>query len=763
MVFGGAPDERIALNEDTLWSGAPRDGNNPDAARHVPQIRQLVAEGKYPEADAICRKMQGPYNESYQPLGDLLLHLDHGPAANYRRELDLDSAVARTEYEAGGVTFVREVFASHPAQVLVIRVTASKPAALTFRASFRHPLPIKTTAPVPDTIRMTGKAPAHTDPNYVNNTPQPVVLDEAPGKGMRFEARLHVQHKGGSVSIDNGVLVLRGATEATLLLAAATGFRGFAQAPDTPADTLAARCQQTLEAAAKRGYDRLRRDHIADHQQFFRRVALDLGPPPSLPTDERLARLESADDPHLAALYFHYGRYLLIASSRPGTQPANLQGIWSQEVRPPWSANWTANINAQMNYWLAETTNLAELHQPLFDLIDELSRNGRKTAQVNYNLPGWVAHHNVDIWRQSAPVGSFGAGSPTWANWNMSAAWFCAHLMEHIRFGAPPDFARTRAYPILKSAAEFCLAWLYDDGSGRLTTCPSFSTENSFRAPDGRTAQTSAGCTMDIALIRELLTNCAELARTLGVDDDFRAKLDAARAKLPPYQIGRHGQLMEWSVDFDEPEPGQRHMSHMYPLYPGSEITPAGRPALARAARVSLERRLAAGGAYTGWSRAWAINFWARLEDGARAHESISMLLRKSTSKNLFDTHPAGKGFIFQIDGNFGGAAAIAEMLVQSHAGCVHLLPALPPAWPQGSVTGLRVRGGAEIAVRWTAGKAVEATLTARLRHAPVLRPPAGQSIAEILEGKRRVPMTPEDTGIRFQAEPGKAYRILFA
>lgn len=728
MVFGGIDEERIQLNEDTLWSGCPKDWNNPDAKDQLAEVRRLVIEEEnYQAADALCRKMQGPYNQSYLCPGNLVIKFGSGAAAGeYRRSLDLDTAVAEVRYRRDRSRVTRRVIASHPAQVIAVRIEAEGPDPISFTASLTSELQGKCVSPESGSIAFQGKAPAHVDPNY-KRSDRPVIDDEREGHGMRFEILVSARVEDGRVSSKDGVLSIEEAKSATLLVAIRTGFRGYDQMPDMPARSISALCTADVDAAERMAWPKFLAAHTTAHRALYARVAMDLGPQDTAtPTAARLAKFAKTGDPSLLALYFQYGRYLLICSSRPGSQPANLQGIWNEQVRPPWSSNWTVNINTQMNYWPAETCNLSECHEPLFEMISGLARNGAETARVNYGLPGWCSHHNVDLWRQSAPVGE-GTGSPTWANWQMSAPWFCQHLWERYRFSGDREFL-ARYYPVMRGAAEFLLEWLTPDKQGRLTTCPSFSTENVFTGPDGKRAVTSAGCAMDIALIHELFGSVTEAARILERDAEFTAKLHEALGKLVKYKVGSHGQLLEWEKEFGEPEPGHRHMSHMYGLYPGWEITPRRTPDLARACRVSLERRLAAGGAYTGWSRAWAIGFWARLLDGDKAHESLSMLMQHSTGPNLFDTHPAGKSWIFQIDGNFGAAAAMAEMLVQSHEGSIDLLPALPKAWPSGSVSGLMARGGVEVSVKWRGGKLTWASFRARRDGGHTVRLPSGET-----------------------------------
>ncbi len=771
MMFGGgetgtATDELLQLNEDTFWSGQPKDGNNRDAKQYLSQIRHAVLDQQdYHAADQLCKKMQGLFAEAYQPLGNLRLHFEHaGEVSDYRRELDLDTACAKVSYRIGQVRFERTAFASAPDQALVLQVSANGAHLLSGTISMDGPLHKNVKVVGHNRLALTSKAAEHIAGAGHPGSEKPVRHSDVLGEGMYGAAMLEASAEGGSITTQGNTLAFDKATTVTIVLSAATGFRGFAEKPDTPAEAVIAAAQRKLDACARKPFSALRSAHLADYQPLFRRVSLRLGPAAGeskqKATDVRLAGFAASPDVSLLALYFQYGRYLLISSSRPGTQPANLQGIWNAEVTPPWSSNWTSNINVQMNYWPAETCALSDCAAPLLAFVGDMSKTGIRAAEETYGLPGWVAHHNIDLWRAANPVGE-GVGAPTWANWGMSGPWLCEHLYEHYLFTRDRTFLRERAYPVMKGSAEFYLAWLIEDKQGRLTTCPSFSTENDFMAPDGKKAMTSAGCTMDMALARELFANCRAAARELGVDEEFAAKLEAATKRLIPYQVGKYGQLQEWSVDFEESTPGQRHMSHMYPLYPGNQITLRGTPALAKAARVSLERRLANGGAYTGWSRAWAINFWARLADGDKAWESLSMLMQHSTNQNLFDTHPARHGAIFQIDGNFGTTAAIAEMLLQSHSESINLLPALPTVWSEGRVAGLRARGGIGVDLSWSGGKATECILRPDFTAEYRIRAPRGQKVVQV-SGGVKAHYEPDGVG-SLKLNKGRVYRLRFS
>jgi alpha-L-fucosidase 2 len=764
MVFGGATSERLQLNEETLWSGGPRDWDNPGARGALPEVRRLLAAGDYVAADALCKELQGPYTQSYQPLGDLFLRFDDaGEPTSYRRELDLRTAIASTSYERGGARFLGEAFVSAPGQALIVRLSASEGGRISFMASL--------TSPHPHTLRgdsgglaLDGRCPAYAAPNYYRAEP-PVVYGEPGGPEIHFQARLVVVAEGGAVSVGDQGLAVAGADAVTLLLAAASSFRGFDRTAEPAAGGLSATTGERLAAAAGRSYAELRAAHVADHAALFERVGLELGSTPAalLPTDERIRGWRGADDPQLAALLFQYGRYLLIACSRPGTQAANLQGIWNDAIRPPWSSNYTLNINAEMNYWPAETANLAECHGPLFDLIGELSVTGARTAATNYGCGGWVAHHNSDLWRQSAPVGEYGRhGDPVWASWPMGGAWLCQHLWEHYLFGGDEAFLRERAYPLMRGSALFCLDWLQEDGSGHLVTAPSTSPENKFVLLDGRVAGVSVAATMDMAIIWELFTSCIAAGELLGEDEALRARLAAARERLLPPQIGAAGQLQEWREDWDllAPEPQHRHLSHLFGLYPGRQISRRETPALFAAARRSLELR---GDGGTGWALAWKLCLWARLGEGERGYRVLSNMLTLVAGAeasyggglyaNLFGAHPP-----FQIDGNFGATAGIVELLLQSHAGELSLLPALPAAWPAGRATGLRARGGFVVDLAWAGGRLTGAAIHATRGGKCRLR--TAEPVAVRLAGAGPVELWPEAGAASFAAEGGRNYEV---
>ena len=721
MCYGGVLTEKLSLNEQTLWSGAPREWNNPEAKKYLPLVRNAVMQKNYRKADSLSKFMQGPYTESYMPMADVTIRYNNIPdSSGYIRELNLDSALHRVRFSGNGKSYLRTVFASFPDRVIVHHDTCSVKGSISFTVMLSSKLHYNVQSIAPNHVVLKGKCPQHVEPAYLwkINDEQAIQYASTPaGEGMSFEVHLLVKTNSGVVTNSGNSIEVKNADAATLIISSATSYNGYDRSPGLKGKDPSIAASRELMSAVKLEFDELKQKHVRDHQPIFSRVKLNFGKSThDLPTDKRLKKMNSEIDPELLAMICQYGRYLLIAGSRPGGQPVNLKGIWNDKLRPEYSSNWCIDHDAQMFYYPVETNNLSEMHLPFLQFIEDLSVNGTKTAGTNYGMKGWCAHHNSDIWRQSAPVGNYGDGNPHWATWNMSGPWLSAHFFYHYLYTGDQDFLLQKAWPVMKGAALYCLDWLVKDKNGGLISLPSVSPENTFITAPGDTAQISANTTSDIALIKELFTNCIRTCEILKIEPSFAGKLKKSLQLLAPYKIGSKGQLLEWSEEWEAMDPAHRHLSHLYPVFPGSEISPTHTPALAKAAKKALTLRQTTNGS---WGFAWKAACWARLGEGDSAWQELKKQLRYVDSKsksslnnyglypNLFNSEVPGT----ILNGNACATAAITEMILQSHTGELILLPALPSFLSSGKVNGYCAQGGFVVDMEWRDHKLAKAMI----------------------------------------------------